>query len=343
MSLALKPLNQQVIVITGATSGIGLATAQAAAKQGARLVLVARNDESLSKIEQQVNESGGKAIHVTADVSKRGDLQRVAHEAIRHFDGFDTWVNNAGVSIWGKLEEVSDEDHHRLFDINFWGVVYGSLVAAEHLKQCGGALINVGSVASDIALPLQGMYSASKHAIRGFTDALRMELEEAKAPISVTLIKPTSINTPLPQHAKNYMDKEPKLPDPVYPPEEVANAILHAATHPLRDVYVGGGGRVLSAFGETLPRAMDWIGENVLMNQEYRNEPPRNPRGTLYEPGANGQVHGDHPGYVMKTSMYTRAALHPMITGTILAAIGMGAVALLTTPRSRREFVDQWR
>jgi short-subunit dehydrogenase len=290
-----------------------------------------------------VNELGGRAIHVVADVSRRDDMQRVADTAIQRFGGFDTWINNAGLSIWGKLEEVSDEDSRRLFDINFWGVVYGSLVAVEHLKQHGGALINLGSVASDIALPLQGMYSASKHAIRGFTDALRMELEEEKAPISVTLIKPTSINTPFPQHAKNYMGKEPSLPGPVYPPEEVANAILHAATHPVRDVYVGGGGRVLSALGETMPRAMDWISEKILMNQEYRNEPPRNPRGTLFEPGANGQVHGEHPGYVMKTSLYTRASLHPLITGTLLAAVGLSAVALLASPRSRREFVGQWR
>lgn len=100
---------------------------------------------------------------------------------------------------------------------------------------------------------------------------------------------------------------------------------------------------MLSALGETMPRAMDWISEKILMNQEYRNEPPRNPRGTLFEPGANGRVHGDHPGYVMKTSLYTRASLHPLITGTLLAAVGLSAVALLASPRSRREFVGQWR
>ena len=128
-------------------------------------------------------------------------------------------------------DSSSEANAWRLFEINFWGTVYGSLIAAEHLKRRGGALINVGSVASDLALPIQGMYSASKHAVRGFTDALRMELEEAGAPVSVTLIKPTSINTPLPQHARNDTDREPKLPPPVYEPEEVAMAILHAAQH----------------------------------------------------------------------------------------------------------------
>src|SRR4029079_1622040 len=103
------------------------------------------------------------------------------------------WVNNAGTSIFGKLEEISEDDHRRLFDINFWGLVSGSLVAAKHLRRRGGAIINLGSVASDNALPLQGMYSATKHAIKAFTDALRMELEAEGAPVSVTLIKPTSI------------------------------------------------------------------------------------------------------------------------------------------------------
>ncbi len=220
MSVSLKPLRDQVMVITGASSGIGLATAQAAATKGARLVLSSRNGAVLQDIERQINGAGGQAIHVVADVGRREEVQRIADAAVQCFGGFDTWVNNAGLSIWGRLEEVSDEDHHRLFETNFWGVVYGSLIAVAHLKRRGGALINLGSLVSDVAIPLQGMYRASKHAIKGFTDALRMELEEEGAPISVTLIKPTSINTPFPQHAKNYMDKEPKLPPPSIHPRK---------------------------------------------------------------------------------------------------------------------------
>src|SRR5690606_29872828 len=128
----------------------------------------------------------------------------------------------------------------------------------------GGAIINVGSIVSDRALPLQGIYSASKHAVQGFTDALRMEVEEAGLPISVTLIKPAAINTPFAQHAKNNMAKEPDFPPPVYAPEVPANQILHAACHPVRELYAGGGGRMLAGMGRQMPRWMDHLMELLM-------------------------------------------------------------------------------
>jgi short-subunit dehydrogenase len=336
MSFSFKPLREQVIVITGASSGIGLATAKMAAGAGSRVVLAARNAGALTRVAEDINREGGVAVPVAADVSRREDVQRIADLAIQRFGGFDTWVNNAGTSIFGRMELVSDEDHRRLFDINFWGLVYGSMIAAEYLKRRGGALINLGSVASDNGLPLQGMYSATKHAIKAFTDSLRMELEAEGAPVSVTLIKPTSINTPFPQNAKNYMDREPKLPPPVYPPEEVARSILHAATHRVRDIYVGGASRVMSALGRQAPRAMDRLGETVFMRGEKRDEPPRKPEGTLNQPGPGGRVHGDQPGYVMKTSLYTRAVRHPLVTTLALAAAGAAVVGLLGAGNGRR-------
>src|SRR5205085_683369 len=145
-----------------------------------------------------------------------------------------------GVAIYGRLEEVSDEDNRRLFDTNFWGVVYGSITALRHLRREGGALINLGSEVSEAVIPLQGMYSASKHAVKGFTDALRIEVDDLdKAPVAITLIQPTAVNTPYPQHARNYMNEEPKLPTPQIDPHAVANAILDAATDPTRNVKVG--------------------------------------------------------------------------------------------------------
>src|SRR5213076_2238498 len=148
-----------------------------------------------------------------------------------------TWVNNAGVSIYGRLDEVSDGDSRRLFDVNFWGVVSGSLVALPYLKKDGGALINVGSEVSEAVVPLQGMYAASKHAVKGFTDALRIEICDVdKADVSITLIQPTAVDTPYPQHARNYMPQEPKLPDPMIDARKVADAILEAAVKPKRDV-----------------------------------------------------------------------------------------------------------
>jgi short-subunit dehydrogenase len=328
MKISLKPLDQQTIVITGASSGIGLATAQCAAKKGARVVLASRNEHALREAVRQIEEEGGQAIHVVADVSDREQLQMVANTARERFGGFDTWVNNAGVSIIGPVEKITDEDHRKLFETNYWGVVYGSLIAVEELKKRGGALINLGSVASDQTFILQGMYSATKHAVKAFTDALRVELEEEGAPVSVTLIKPTSIDTPFPQHARNYTDREPKLPPPVYSPEEVAQCILHAAAHPERDMYVGGSAKPMSAIGQNAPRLMDWINRKFISKEMNRDEPPRHPQGILYQAGEDGCVEGEHPGHVIKVCPITRAARHPYATGAALAVMAGAAVAL---------------
>lgn len=329
MAISLKPIQDQVIVITGASSGIGLATARAAAKKGARLVLASRNKEALQEIETQIKAEGGQAIHVVTDVGKKEDMQQLFDTSLKHFGGFDTWINDAGVSIYGKLEEVSEEDHQRLFDTNFWGVVHGSLLAAGHLRERGGAIINLGSVLSDLSIPLQGMYSATKHAVKGFTDALRIELEEDKAPVSVTLIKPSAINTPYMEHAKNYTDKKLTLPPPVYEPEEVANAILHAATTPVRDIFVGSGGKMMSSTNKYAPGLMDWVGEKMMTKMQVRDKPARNKADALHQHGEGGKVHGDYEGYVMKTSLYTRAAMHPVLTGAVVLAAGAAAVALM--------------
>jgi NAD(P)-dependent dehydrogenase (short-subunit alcohol dehydrogenase family) len=135
MSVRLKKLRDQVMVITGASSGIGLVTARGAARRGARLVLAARSGDELRRLAQEIRARRGQAVPVAAAVGRVRDVERIADAAVRSFGGFDTWVNNAGVSIYGRLEDVPLEDHRRLFETNFWGVVHGSLVAVRHLKR----------------------------------------------------------------------------------------------------------------------------------------------------------------------------------------------------------------
>jgi short-subunit dehydrogenase len=329
MSVKLKSLDNQVLVITGATSGIGLCTARMAAKRGARLVLAARNEVALQKLTSEINLSGGNAVYVAADVGSEGDIKKIAAEALNKFGNFDTWINNAGVSIYGKLEEVPIEDFRQLFETNFWGVVYGSLVAARNLKINGGALINVGSTLSDRAIPLQGMYCASKHAVKGFTDALRMELEAENAPVSVTLIKPAAIDTPYKEHAKNYMDSKPENPPPVYAPETVAEAILHCAENPVRDVFIGGAGKAASMAGHYAPRLTDKYMENVMMKpQESEEASGTGEKESLYESNdASLQERGGYDGHVAESSLFTTASLHPTITSAVAtgAALAFGA------------------
>lgn len=291
MSVELKSLDQQVVVITGASSGIGLTTAESAAKQGAKLVLTARSEGVLSEVTERINAAGGEAIYVVADVADRAQVEKVAEAAVGRFGRIDTWINDAGVSIYGRLEEVSEEDSRRLFDTNFWGVVNGSLAALPHLKKQGGALINVGSEVSEAVVPLQGMYSASKHAVKGFTDALRVELEADEVPVSVTLIQPTAVDTPYPQHARNYMSQEPKLPSPQIDPQDVADAILDAAVDPARDVKVGMMAKINTAINKLAPGLADTMAASYVDRQQY-DEAPRNPEGTLYTPGEEGRTHG---------------------------------------------------
>ena len=335
MAVKLKNLNEQVVVITGASSGIGLTTARMAAERGARLVLAARNEDALRKLTDEINASNGRAVYVVADVGNKGDVDKIAAEALNKFGGFDTWVNNAGVSVYGKLEDVPIDDMRQVFETNVWGVVHGSLVAAANLKTSGGAIINVGSTLSDRAIPLQGIYCASKHAVKGFTDALRMELEAEDAPISVTLVKPAAIDTPYKDHAKNYMGVEPENPPPVYAPEAAAEAILHCAENSVRDVFVGGGGKALSVMGKYAPRLTDMYMEATMLDQQQSDRPAdQNASDGLYESQDSSlRERGGYDGHVSETSLYTKASLHPVLTG---AAVAIGAAGLAYTFYAKR-------
>ncbi len=327
--MKLKKISGQVVVITGATSGIGLATARLAAKQGAKVVLSARNEDALRKIEAELKAGGAEALAVVADVGNQKEVENVAAMAIDTFGGFDTWVNNAGVSAYGRLEEVPIEDLRRIMDTNLWGVVHGSLAAVKHLKQHGGALINVGSVLSDRAIPLQGMYCASKHAVKGFTDALRMELEEEGSPVVVTLIKPSAINTPYTKHAKNFMETEPKNPAPVYAPGVVARAIIFSAQHPQRDVIVGAGGLALSGLGQTVPRMTDRYMEATMFKGQKSGRPRSNRGDSLHAPSRDGEERGDYRGRELKSSAYTAAKLHPWLTSAAVVATGLAITGVV--------------
>lgn len=342
MSISLRPISEQTIVLTGATSGIGLVTARKAAERGARLALVARNEEALERLASEINESGGTAIYIAADVADEGAMKAVEAETLAEFGNFDTWINNAGVSIYGRLEEVDVADSRRLFDTNFWGVVNGSVTAARNLRLYGGAIINVGSTLSDRAIPLQGMYCASKHAVKGFTDALRVELEADNAPISVTLVKPAAIDTPYKDHAKNYLEVKPQNPAPVYAPDVVADTILHCAENPVRDIFVGGGGKALSMMGNFVPRATDVVMENAMIQMQKTDSPKgHNARESLYESRDTSlSERGGYDGHVSESSLYTKAALHPVVTGAVIAAGMSGLAFALARSLRNRETVN---
>ena len=334
--MKLKPVSEQVIVITGASSGIGLATARMAARKGARVLLAARSRDALAEAVDTIRHAGGDAAFVVADVGIRADVEKIAAEAIERFGGFDSWINDAGVIVWGRIGELAEADMRQLFETNFWGVVHGSEVAIAHLAEKGGALINVGSVESDRALPLQGIYAASKHAVKGFTDALRMELAAADSLISVTLVKPSTIGTPLPQHAKSVTGFEPKFPPPVYEPDEVAATILRACERPVRDAFVGSAGRMMSSLGQRAPRVADWVSEKFLLPIE-ESDRPATPGDNLYHGQAEARIYGDHQGSLIRPSLSSRFARNPLATWAVAGAAAFGFGAVLWRRRGRRE------
>ncbi|HVF83816.1 MAG TPA: SDR family oxidoreductase [Sphingomicrobium sp.] len=333
MGAALKPLGEQVMVITGASSGIGLATARRAAAAGAKVVLAARNSEALDEAVVAIRNKGGQATSVDLDVADEGAAEELAAKAIEEFGRIDCWVNDAAVALYARLEEVTLDEHRRVFDVGYFGLVRGSLVAAHHLKVAGGALINLGSVLSNRAIPLQGPYCAMKAAVMQFTDALRMELEEEGSPISVTLIKPSGIDTPYPEHARNKMGKPARLPQPLYDVELVAKAICFAAEHRRRQLIVGGGGLALTTLAPALPRladkGMELVGDEAMQTTDVPPAPGTNDN--LFEPRADGRTESNQQPFTRQTSLFLEAQMHPLaataLVGGVATAIGGAAWA----------------
>ncbi|MBN8553014.1 MAG: SDR family NAD(P)-dependent oxidoreductase [Caulobacterales bacterium] len=330
----LKPLNQQTIAITGATSGIGLATARRAAERGARVFLIARGENDLRTLCEELQQAGGRAAYAVADVGDPEALAAAAEKCTRLFGGFDTWVNNAGVSIYGPIRETKPEDHRRLFETNYWGVVNGSLLASETLRgrDGGGAIITVGSVLGDAPLPVQGVYSASKHAVRGFTNALRMELIRERAPISITLVKPAAIDTPYKDHALNLTGQAMKNPGPVYAAHVVADVILHCASHPIREITVGGGGRLMAAFHHLVPGLAEplFALASPMLHRDRQGD-YRSTEDGLWDPTEDGLMEEVRYPFVRRSSLLAQARMHPRTTaGAVLGLflIAAGAVAV---------------
>lgn len=327
--MKLKPVSEQTIVITGGSSGIGLATAKMAAQRGANVVIVSRDEEGMRKICEEARAEGQRMDYVAADVGVREEVRRMLDTVIQRHGGFDTIYNNAGVGVYARLEEITDEDHERLFQTNYWGVVYCSTEALKHLKEKGGALINQGSIASQMPVTILGAYSATKHAVKGFTDSLRQELIEEGAPVSVTLIKPAGIHTPFGSHAKNYMDNASMVPPPVYAPEVVADAVLKAAESPIREVIIGGSGRAMTWMQRYFPNVADQLFSRAFpVMAKDGTRPPRDSEGGLHKAGSSGDLYGDQEGFMLKSSLYTNWQTHPVRTVATAAALGVGAAAV---------------
>jgi short-subunit dehydrogenase len=325
MTLRLKPLSEQVLVVAGASSGIGLATARRAARAGARVLLAARNGPALQTICAELTAEGCEVDHAVADVGEADAVAAVAARAVERFGRIDSWAQVAGVAIYAPLLETPDEEHARLFRTNYWGVVNAARTAVPILSRQGGAFVVVGSVVSDLGTPILGAYAASKHAAKGYLDSLRIELIAQQAPVSVTLVKPSGIASPLAEHAANHMDTAARVPPPAYSPELVADAILHAAQHPRREIVVGGVG-ALQILGERMaPHLLDKVSSLITPLLKDGGRPPE-PGDNLWAPEPDG-AEGSARQHGRRVSGYTAATLHRPAS-LALGALSMGALSV---------------
>jgi NAD(P)-dependent dehydrogenase (short-subunit alcohol dehydrogenase family) len=282
----LKPIREQVVVVIGASSGIGRETALQFAQRGAKVVVSARGEAGLISLIDEIKLSGGEAIYVIADVSNFQQVKAIADKAMAAYGRIDTWVNAAATGVLATFDAITPEEFQRVIDVNLMGQVYGAMVALPHLKREGsGALIHISSMEGRRSLPLQSPYSAAKHGLEGFLESLRVELQHEGVPISVTSILPSVINTPFYNHVRTKLGVKPTGIPPYYHPNLVAEAILYTAEHPTRDFIVGDVGKVLDVMQRLSPSLVDRllvaIGFSGQRTSEVKSEEaPDN----LYEP-----------------------------------------------------------
>jgi short-subunit dehydrogenase len=249
-----------VVVITGASSGIGRATALRFAGKGARLVLAARGAESLEAVAAECRKRGAKAIAVPTDVTDAGRMEDLASRAVEEFGRLDVWVNNAAVGAFGLLTEIPPKDFQRVLDVNISGYVNGARAALlRQTAQGSGTLINVASIVAETPLPYSAAYSISKAAVRALSVSLRSELaREGITGVNVCTVLPATIDTPFYQNGANYTGRRPKALPPVYTPERVAKAVVKLVAHPRRETVAGGlAGRVLLLQHKVTPGAVE--------------------------------------------------------------------------------------
>src|SRR5438067_6156899 len=234
-----KRLSEQVVAVTGASSGVGRAVARAFAAAGARVGLIARGVDGLNAAAEEIGRAGGEALVLPTDVSHAAEVQKAAHALVERWGRIDTWVNDAMVSVFSPVVEMTPEEYRRVTEVNYLGTVYGTLAALRHMIPADeGVIIQIGSALVYRSIPLQSAYCASKAAIRGFTDSLRCELRHEKSRIRVSMLQLPAVNTPQFDVARTRLPRHPKPVPPIYQPEVMAEAVLRAARRPVRELWL---------------------------------------------------------------------------------------------------------
>ena len=335
--MQLKPVDQQVVVVMGASSGIGRETALRFARRGARVVVAARGEPGLRSLVDEIRRAGGEATAVVADVVEFAQVEEVASRAAAAYGRLDTWVHLAAVGLYATVEQTAPEEFRRVLEINLLGQIHGAKAALPYLRRAGGSLIHISSIEAKRAFPLHSAYAAAKHGLDGFVEALRVELRHEGAPVNVAQILPASINTPFFNKARTKLGVKPMGAPPIYQPGIVADAILYAAAHPVRDLVVGGAGKQLLLAQRLSPRLLDPLLTRFGFPLQQTDEPaPEDaPHGLLGPVRGYDRAEGDFSDQARARSYTTWLDLHPAVRRGALAGLAVGSAALLARRAGR--------
>jgi NAD(P)-dependent dehydrogenase (short-subunit alcohol dehydrogenase family) len=290
-----KRLRDQVVVVTGASSGLGRAIARGAGGRGAKVVVTARNEEALQNCAAEIEHAGSEALAVPADCTEQRQVERVVAEAVGRFGRIDTYVANAIVTVYAEAERLEPDELRRVIDVDFFGVVYGFWAALPHLRESKGTFLHVSSALAYRGIPLQAAYCSSKAAARTFLESARVEEQKAGSGVAISLVLPGAINTPQFDRDRQKLGYQPQPVPPIYQPEPFAEATLRCAERPIRELPISWGAQKLLWGQKLSPRAGDWILRRTGWKGQHIGEPkpvgaPDNLFDTLSgDPGAHGR------------------------------------------------------
>ena len=304
-----KPVSEQVVVVTGASSGLGRAIARAAAERGANVVVTGRNEEALSNAISEIERAGSEGLSVQADCTEQDQVERVVAQAIERFGRIDTYVANAIVTVYAEAERLEEDELRRVLYVNFFGVVYGYWAVLPHLRASRGTFLHVSSALAYRGIPLQAAYCSSKAGLRAFFESARVEEQKVGSGVAISLVLPGAINTPQFDRDRQKIGYQPQPVPPIYQPEPFAEATLHCAEHPIRELPISWGAQKLLWGQKLSPRAGDWVLRRTGWKGQHTDEPkPVDSPDILFDtlpgdPGAHGRFDAQSRGSTLWTRL----------------------------------------